>query len=75
MRRLYLAEITFDEDAVDVNGEPVDLRWPDGSKFKVETLDGPLNDRNQLVEEFLFRGVGNKFGIGVKVLEELRHGG
>jgi len=71
MRKSYLAEITFDDEAVDTNGEPVDLRWPDGSKFNVETLDSPLNSNNQLVEEFLFRGVGNKFGIGVKVINEI----
>jgi len=74
MRRSYLAEITFDDEAIDIDGGKVDLRWPDGSKFNPSVLDGPLNENNQLVEEFLFRGVGNRYGIGVRVREELANG-
>ena len=70
MQKSYLAQITFDDESVDADGRPIDLTWPDGSKFDLSWLDSPLNEDNRLVQEFLFRGVGNKYGIGLKVLSE-----
>jgi hypothetical protein len=72
MRKSYLAEIIFDDESIGIDGGKVDLRWPDGSKFDPATLDGPFNENNQLVQEFLFRGVSNRYGIGVRVIEEVR---
>lgn len=70
MQKSYLAKITFDEDAKDYQGSNIPLRWPDGSKFPLSTLDGSLNEGNELVWELLWRALGGS-GIGVEVLNEI----
>lgn len=71
MPKSYLAKITFDEDALDDRGRSIPLLWPDGSKFHLSTLDGPLNEDNHLVWELLWRGL-SRFGIGAEVLSEIK---
>lgn len=70
MRKSYLAKIIFDENAVDDQGRPIPLRWPDGSALRLSTLDGSLNEQNILIEELLWRGLG-RLGIGAEVLSEI----